>query len=347
MRLAAIELDDVAVALARDGALVTKSPGFALLDGDSVTVGDHALSRARLEPRMVNTRFWDCLSNDAIVAPTPAVWTYADLARAHIASVWKSAGEGVDGLVLAVPGHFDRQRLGLLLGVTTQLAIPVRGMVDGALAACGTCADSGLIVHVAVYLHRTVVTGIALADEARRVFTHSLEGHGLVRLYEILIALIADLFVRTTRFDPLHRAESEQAIYERLPQWLALLVSRESLGIEMAARDGGTHVIRLTRSQVEECTREFNEALRAVVRERCSDKPFVLELGASAAIIPGLADTLRCSSEGPAVDLPPGAGALGALRRASWIVAEDRRNTLTVSLPRAAFSAREQVETPE
>ena len=71
---------------------------------------------------------------------------------------------------------------------------------------------------------------------------------------------------------------------------------------------------------------------------------FVLELEENAASIPGLADSLPGGIAGPVVKLPPGAGALGALRRAPWIVQPDWRNTLTVSLPRDAFAAHEAVE---
>lgn len=344
MTLAAIELNDFAVALARDGALLMRSPGFALLDGDTLTVGEDALRQARLKPRMVDTRFWERLSNEPVVSAVPAGWTYADLARAHMARVWGCAGDDVDSLVLVVPGHFDRQQLGLLLGVAEQLALPVRGMVDSALAACSAHADAGLIAHVAIHLHRTVVTGVELSDGAHRVFVRSLEGHGLIRLYERWMELIAKLFVQTTRFDPLHRAESEQAIYDQLPRWLATLVSRDSLRIEMMARDGGTHAIQLTRFQVEECAREFYEALRVVIGELCTGQPFVLELEDSAASMPGLAATLHSASEGRTVCLPPGAGALSALRRASWIIQSDWRNTLTVSLPRDAFAGQEAAE---
>jgi len=333
MSLAAIELNDAAVALARDGSLLAQSPGFALFEGDTLLVGDDALRQARLKPRMVNSLFWERLGNEAIVPGFPNGETYADLVRAHMARVWTLAGAGVDGLILVVPGHFDRQRLGLLLGIAEQLALPVRGMVDSALVAAGRLADESLVVHVGIHLHRTVVTGIAIGNSARRVFAHSIEGYGLVRLYDGFLKVIADLFVQTTRFDPLHSASSEQAIFDRLPDWLATLVTRDSLGIEMAAGDGGTHVIRLTRSRVEDCAREFNDGLRALISDLCAGQPFALELAHDAARMPGLADAVLSDGAGRVSSLPPGAGALGALRRASQIIDEDWRNTLTVNLP--------------
>ena len=345
MALAAIELNDVAVTLARNDALITQSPGFALLDEGTLTLGADALRRARLEPRMVNTRFWECLSDDAGFPSRPAGWTHADVARAHLEQVWRCAGAGVESLILVVPGDYDRQRLGLVLGVAQQLRLPVRGMVDGALAACDGHSATGLMVHVAVHLHRSVVSVIERGECARRVFARSLDGHGLMNLYERWIGLIGDVFVKTSRFDPLHRAESEQAIFDHLPRWLELLESRDSLGIEMAAGDGSTHMIRLARNQLAECARDCYEALRAMVAEHCSNRPCGLALDYQAAKLPGLAAALSSVTDSAAAALPAGAGALGALRRSAHIIASNWRNTVTVSLPNDAFAGRPSTET--
>jgi len=345
MSLAAIELNDAAVALARDGELLSESPGFALIEKDALVVGDDARRRARLEPRLVSTRFWCRLSNDAVFPAAPAGATFADLARAHVSRVWTSAGQGADGVILVVPGSFGRRRLGLLLGIAEQLSLPVCGLVDSALAACRSPAGEGLIVHVDVHLHGAVITGIEASDTLRRVFTHDIEGHGLVQLYDGWMKLIADSFVQTTRFDPLHRAQSEQAIYDRLSPWLSTLVAQASMGIEMVARDGGTHVIRLTRDRVVECAREFYVRLAADIGERCGGRPFALQLSHGAARLPGLAAALQPAADGPAVILPAGAGALGALERARAITGGDRHNTLTLSLPRDAFAAHGTIET--
>ena len=52
---------------------------------------------------------------------------------------------------------------------------------------------------------------------------------------DLTVKLIAQVFVRTTRFDPLHRGESEQALYLRLPGWLEELRQRETTTLVMEA----------------------------------------------------------------------------------------------------------------
>lgn len=344
MAFAAIELNDAAVVLARDGTLLTQSPGYALIEQDILLVGEDALRQARLKPRLVSSRFWDRLSTDPVFPATIPGASFADLARAHLSQVWARSGLDVDGLILVVPGSFERRQLGLLLGIAEQLALPVRGMVDSALVACRPQAKEGLIVHVDIHLHRAVVTGIEVSDEARRVFHQSLAGHGLVQLYERWVKLIADGFVQTTRFDPLHGAESEQAIYDRLPLWLSALDEQESMGIEMSARDGSVHVIRLFRTQVVECARAFYVRLGTAIRELSGGRAFALQLAHGAVRLPGLAGALQSASNARAISLPFGAGALGALSHALQISDGDWRNTLTISLPRDVFTRAEATQ---
>lgn len=188
MSLAAIELNDAAVALARDGELLSESPGFALMEKGTLLVGEDARRRSRLEPRSVSTRFWSRLSNDPVSPATPAGMTFADLAREHVSRVWASAGEGVDGVIL----------------------------------------------------------------------------------------------------------------YARLT---------------------------------------------ADIGKLCSGRPFALQLSHGAARLPGLAAALQSAADGPAVTLPAGAGALGALERAAGVADADWQNTLTLSLPRDAIAAHGTVET--
>ena len=334
MALAAIELNDAAVTVAREGELRAQSPGYALIEHDALLVGDDALERARLEPRLVSTRFWDRLSNDPVFPAAEVGVTFAELAKAHLAELWMHAGEGVDDLLLVVPSSYQRRQLGLLLGIAEQLSFPVRGMVDSALVACAPPVEADLAVHVDIHLHRAVITGIEMNGRARRVFHGSVEEVGLTQLRDAWIKLIARCFVETTRFDPLHRAESEQAIYDRLPHWLSVFATRESMGVEMTASDGSAHVIRLARSQIVDCASEHYERLAEQVRSLCGAAKVSLQLADGAARLPGLAAALPTAADGPALLLPPGAGALGALRHAAAITEGGWRNTLTLSLAR-------------
>lgn len=335
--IAAIELNDAALALARDGELLARIPGYVSIDGDRLTVGDEARSRARLEPRVVKSRYWERLGDDSAL-PGTAGLSNADLARAHLARLWRAAGSDVGGLVIAVPGDFDRRRLGLVLGIAAQLELPACAMVDGALAACLGVRDAGLVVHVGMYLHRSVVTVIDIGERAQRVSCKRLDELGSIALYERLIELVRDRFVSTSRFDPLHRAQSEQAIYDRLPSWIEMLRTRDSIAIEIQAADGRVFRIELGRECVIDCFRDFHAALCAAIHESCAGRSFTLVLDSDAASLPGLSRTLTSEGGDDVVIQTAGAGAVAASRCADRIFETARENVLTVSLDRDVYA---------
>lgn len=338
MGFAAIEFNDAAVAMARGGVPCTQSPGYALVDDDEMLIGEEAFRQARLKPRLVSTRFWERLGNDPVFPASAMTPSFADLARAHLSRIWSSAGPDADGLILVVPASFEPRRLGLLLGIAEQLALPVRAMVDSALVGCRGPVDEDLIVHVDIHLHRTVVTGVELGTTVRRTVHRSLEGQGLIRLYDAWIRRIAAIFVQTTRFDPLHRAQTEQAIYDRLPRWLADFAIQDSIIVEITAQNGAMHAIRLSRDQMIECATEFYVGLAQTIEGLCGGRPFSLQLADGAARLPGLAASITSAVGQSALSLPSGAGAIGALKHSTLWSDGTWNNTLTVSLPRDVFA---------
>ena len=57
---------------------------------------------------------------------------------------------------------------------------------------------------------------------------HVIDGAGLASLMDLWAKRVAELFVLSTRFDPFHGAESEQLVYDNLPQWLKRLQDDDS-----------------------------------------------------------------------------------------------------------------------
>jgi hypothetical protein len=334
MRYVAIELNDAGTVAVSDGVVLAESPGFALLEHPGPVVGVEAERQSRLKPRLVNTRFWELLSNEPLSRSGGDSTSYADLALSHLSTLWARADDGADAVVLAVPAHFSREQLGLLLGIADELRIPVRGMVDSALAASRPAPGSRLLVHLEMHLHRTVLTGIEQGDAVRRTFVHSVTDCGLAGLHESWIKLVGHLFVQQTRFDPLHRAEGEQALYDCIPRWLAVMEGAESLDIEMSARNGALHTVRLSRARMVDAVMGAYRRLATALVEVCAGEPVTVELSHRAARLPGLMEALREVGVEDTVTLGPGAAALGAERFAGYLTGSRPANVLTVDLPR-------------
>jgi hypothetical protein len=315
----AIEMNDGGVTIARQGTLLPESPGYALVDGDHLVVGAEARDRARLQPRYVFNRFWDRLALDPLPRPTPAARTQADLACAHLAHIWHHVREGADGVVFAVPGSFSRTQLGLLLGIAQSCSIPVLGMVDAAVAATPASDGGRKLLHVDLQLHRAVVTGLRYDASLMRTGVGTHAEVGLASLHDASVKLIAELFVRHTRFDPLHQAKTEQQLYDLLPECLGRLRRDESVEMRMNAA-GKTHAVLLQRDQLLQTLASRYRQLAALIEEtRESGGPTLVYLSARANALPGLADRISELPGCEVVALEPGAAALGALAQAAEI----------------------------
>ena len=112
-----------------------ESPGFALPEKKALATGIAAERRARLFPRQIMNRFWDSLSTDPLNPPLPAAGNQAEVACAHLAQIWNQARRFGNALVIAVPAGFQRTQLGLILGMSQELGIPVQGFISLPVAA--------------------------------------------------------------------------------------------------------------------------------------------------------------------------------------------------------------------
>ena len=244
MTVVALELNDAGISAVSDGArdtlAIAESPGYALVEDGSVVTGVDARARARLKPRFTHTRFWDALDTTPLSRPFPNNLSRADLAHAHLKHVWESLqdDDGVDEAVLAVPGWYGLEQLGLILGMARACDISVNGMIDSALAAAAgvsgpNAASPVHAVHLDLHLHRSSAASIVREDRLVRENTVVDDDVGLIPLYDAWATLVAQSFVRQTRYDPLHSAESEQKLYDLLPGWLETLIDDDEATLSL------------------------------------------------------------------------------------------------------------------
>ncbi len=330
MSLLAVELNDAGLRLARlredgHGELVgAASPGFALLHGGKVLVGDDAASRYRTAPLHAQNRYWHALGTEPLPWTAQGVATAADLAHAHLTAVLAPAAEPVVAdLLLAVPPGYTREQLGLLVGIANECSVTVRGLVDAGLAACMTVAPAPCMLHLDLQLHQAVATllEVSRADGAlRRIRYELLPGVGVLAFRQSMAAAIATAFVRETRFDPLHQAATEQTLHDRLPGWLRALIDVEATDAEIQL-GAATHRIVLPRALLATAVETLAaDIMRLVQSARPPGTPLHLCFTPRVAEVPGLVARLGGLRDCLPVELPEGAAALGAVRAAAGIV---------------------------
>jgi hypothetical protein len=207
--------------------------------------------------------------------------------------------------------------LELLAGIMNALSIPVRGLLSLPLAALPKNAPAEILVHLELYLHRTLLTVLDGRREAVILESAAIDGLGLDGLRTAWMQVIADEFVRRTRFDPFHAAEIEQALYDKLPGLLAALETSEEIEVEMAT-PSATHRIRLQREPMEQALAPLMDAIHRQLHSLQQDFFGPQPLGTilvshRAACLPGFCRHLEAAAGTRVRPLDEGAAAAGAL----------------------------------
>jgi len=339
MSLLGLELSDAGILVAGtepagllkvDGNSV-ESPGFALPEKNRLTVGGAAERKAHLYPRQILNQFWDQLNIEPLEQPNPFAQNHAEIAFEHFARIWQTVKHHGKEMVIAVPGFYTREHLGFILGISQELGIPLKGFAPLAVAAVPERLPEGLLLHLDLHLHRFEVTRLERAEQLNRKDSISAEGNGLSKLYRRWVDAIAEEFVRSTRFDPLHRAATEQELYDRLPGILTQLCRNPDVYFEMT---GGSKVYHVTLTRdlfYKKGAPVFEEMRRLVSRfydryGKAGAGP-VLMLTDRIARLPGMKDMLVEIENCNIIELEPGAGALGILRFASRLFEQQAGNS--------------------
>lgn len=333
MELVALKLVDSGLQFVSPrGRLSRPSPGLALIDGRDLAVGVDAESNARLNPRRLHSRFWQDLGTSPLGRPFPSYLRTADLAHAHLKSVWDADGGNAGEVIVAVPGVYSDDQLALVLGIARELAIPVRGLIDAAVAAAADRELQAHVLHLDLHLHRAVLTELEHGQEIVRKTVRTEPRIGLLGLRDTWSRVIAQTFVRATRFDPLHVAATEQVLYAQLAQHLEVLAGKDSTEVRIAS-GGHQHTVELDRARIVDAAVSAYETLSSLVRAHEHPDDTTLLLSHRAAALPGLVDHLEEHTESSVVVLHPAAAASGALAHADRIRSQDPALPFVTRLP--------------
>src|SRR5690606_4591535 len=195
MSHAIIEINDSGVAVARDGRLVARSPGIAVVRQNGIELGESAARLAHMDPRNTYNRFWVDLSQDELPGARGQVRHHADLAFAHLKALHERAGKP-ERVVFAVPASFTTEQLSLLLGLGQAARMHGVGLGAAAVTAAAAAAPPGVSRYVDVHLHHAVVTDVEVTDHAERANYSVVHGAGVLAVYDRCASVIADQFVQ-------------------------------------------------------------------------------------------------------------------------------------------------------
>ena len=353
MSLIGIELSDAGIVAADsttakllqiDGQ-ATESPGFALPGKSGLQVGQAAASKAHLFPRQIINNFWDHLNTDPLAqSGRQGPQSTAEIAYQHLDLIWQHIQRTGSEIIIAVPGFYGRQQLGLMLGIANELSIPVKGFVPLALAAAPGAHPGKMLLHLDIHLHRLEVTYLKQGQQLTLEDSATGLDKGLIYLHRQWAEAIGQEFVSSTRFDPFHQAASEQELYDRLPGVFYNLQHSPSIAFDMT---GGsrTYGITLTRDLIvrkaASVYTEIGHLIEGLRRqhEKNDLSSVVLQVTHRLARLPGCTDILAGIKAAEIIELGEGAGARGVLE--IWHQLSDQSDNGEISyftsrpLPRA------------
>ena len=335
--------NDAGVTLLSDAGTLYRQPGFALLDGDELRMGDAAFARARIDPRGVQHRYWSELSLDPLVDRRFAHLSAADLVSRHLELIWQQHG-GAD-VVIAIPGGWSNDQVGLLLGIAQELQMPVAALVDAAAAATRREYRQATPVHIDMGLHATTLTRMGQSGQAQVEQTEVLENCGIYELYDTWLKFVAEAFVQQSRFDPLHTAETEQALLVQLGASISSATERELLSFELA-HGGLSHRAEVESIALVNAVASYYQQIASRLRalHRAGETP-ALQVTDRVARLPGLVLQLQARVGGQIFALESGATARGALARLADVSAGSERLSLKRQLAwdQSPFEVAEEV----
>lgn len=229
MTLPALIITGTELILARAGEVVAREPNVAHVARREILFGRRAEARARLAPQQFEDRYWTELADAPLATAHRRVATSADLAYLQLEQFLSRVALD-DPLILAVHSGYSREQLALLLGMFQHLPAEVVGLVNTAVAALSTY-PSGRYRYFEPARHGLMVSDVDVAVDGRDavlVDAFNRTEAGLSRYFEASAEAVAQVFLRSVRFDPLSSLESEQALFDALPRWLSALAQGAS-----------------------------------------------------------------------------------------------------------------------
>ena len=291
MALNVIELNDRGIKVGDESGIIVQSPGFALVMDNKLEVGETAEQQARLQPTNSFNKYWHDLNLEPI-SHGNKFRHYADLAYAqlvHLAEVWEINND----VIFAVPGNFSRQQLAILLGLAQQSPFTTVGVVDSALAAAVTAAQSEHIVFADIQLHQVVLTKLAIVND--HLITEGvvqIPGVGNQNFMNLMMQIATDIFIQQCRFNPQHNAESEQQLYNELPKWLLQDVKEKTLQLELKSASA-MHTAKLPRATLISSLNEYYKKINEQISAITLDNNTQLLLSKTLSELPGFQASLN------------------------------------------------------
>jgi len=298
-----IQLDDRAVAFARDGHVLSAAPS-AVWDGSTgEPAGTNAWNALRCHPTATSTRHLGALLSERSPSDRTVALVAAELVR-RLAAQPPTPEERV---WMATPAGVSEHGLSAMLAIASNLSLPVDGLVDASVAAVAALELERSAIVLEIGMHASGATCVdRVGARVRRRRTAITQRGGLIAFYQGWLELVSTTMVKRTRFDPLHDAATEQSLFDSLAGW-----AREAAitGAVNAVLSKGAErfEVTLTRDQFAQAGQGLcREIIRLLHELRPAGAPVALVVPGITDDLPGFADELEQFADCELIRIPDG-----------------------------------------
>ena len=227
MNQAVLTLSDICIQATEAGTELYAEPGIALLmAGEQPVLGTAAQQAIRQQPTRIASRYWSDLSTDSIQLNNSNIRHNADLVWHQLSQIKSTLGS--NKVSLCVPSNLSQPQLELLTGICQSLELHIHSLVNLGLAQlvgnqadgeqiCGVATQ--IVTHLDLQLHQLVISNYQVANNRLELKSQeTIQDISFLRLIDLMLHMLRDKFIQSSRFDPLHSGDTEQQLFNQLIQ---------------------------------------------------------------------------------------------------------------------------------
>jgi len=313
---AVLYINDSDISLFQDGVICYQEPGYAFVDNHGIQIGKEAIGKSRIFPKNIENEHWLNLSTSKLKSNNSHHYSSADLVSHQLEEIQSVLNQDTSIIVL-VPPYMTNDQLSLFLGIANDLNLSIIAFIDSSVAASRYQYTDAKLVHIDLHLHNMSVSLLSQEGKVKVDESIMIENCGQTAFYKAWINMISAAFIDQCRFDPLHSAESDQAIIDGLPLWVSDSIKKVT--VEISVKYGNQiYEIEIESAKFYEAAKPLYRLLTNRLRSIFSvnDLP-AIQLTNQVAQLPGVIDVLKNSLSSSVYVLDAGEIEKGALSRYS------------------------------
>ena len=214
-----IDINDGGLTCTDDqGELVYDQPSIAYFNGKILLFGNEALANVKSHPQACASQYMGRLSDETLASPLGEALNHSDLIFHHLKKM--TTATSIAECAFLIPAYFSDEQLQLLLGIALAVGLTPRGFINSGLARQKANNEPNFYL-LDIGLRQGQLSSVALTDTMlANTSTANFDSLGLFSIVDTWLKEIANVFLDSIRFDPLHSATTEQQAFDQVLTWV-------------------------------------------------------------------------------------------------------------------------------